>query len=154
MKQKGFAMIFLLVGILIIGVVGYVGFNVWLSNNILHTGLVIPTISPIPTFVVDQQSDDITFEPNGLLPTRAPNEDNDYKRKNDLISIRNAIEMYAVDHQGSYPTKLSVLGEPYLKFIPKDPVTNEEYEFKMTSPGVYTISAKLSNGSLFTVTNP
>src|SRR5438105_12569477 len=108
MKQKGFAMIILLVGILVIGVVGYVGYNVWLSNNIRHTPFIIPTISPTPIYNVDDPE-------NNLLPTLDPNNpvELDTARKLHLVEIRNAIEMYSVDHKGNYPNTLSVLGEPY-----------------------------------------
>jgi len=133
MKQKGFAMIFLLVGILIIGVIGGIGYQMWISNN--------------------QQSDNMTLGPNGLLPTLDPNNpvELDTARKLDLVSIRNAIEMYAVDHEGNYPNRLSILGEPYIKSVPKDPVTGKDYSFVFTPPDRYSLSATLSNGSTFSL---
>ena len=133
MKQKGFAMIFLLVGILIIGVIGGIGYQMWISNN--------------------QQSDNMTLGPNGLLPTLDPNNpvELDTARKLDLVSIRNAIEMYAVDHEGNYPNRLSILGEPYIKSVPKDPVTGKDYSFVFTPPDRYSLSATLSNGSTFSI---
>jgi len=153
MKQKGFAMIFLLVAILIIGVIGGIGYQMWLSKNINQRSVLNPTISPIPTFEINQQSDNMTLGPNGLLPTLDPNNpvELDTARKLDLVSIRNAIEMYAVDHEGNYPNRLSILGEPYIKSVPKDPVTGKDYSFVFTPPDRYSLSATLSNGSTFSL---
>jgi hypothetical protein len=89
-----------------------------------------------------------------LLPTQTPEEEADSRRKNDLVVLRNAIEMYAVDHKGDYVDDFSPLVPDYLLLVPKDPVTGESYTYIQTEHSVYSISATLSDGTIFTVTNP
>ncbi len=47
----------------------------------------------------------------------------DAKRKDDLTSIQNALEIYAIENDGKYPSSLmsSVIPKKYLSTIPKDP---------------------------------
>jgi type II secretory pathway pseudopilin PulG len=146
MNNKGFAMIILLLVAAVIGVVGYIGFQkIDLRSNQDNYS---PTVSPIPTFIID-------LPPDGFNENLSPemNANYDSTRTVDLYAIRNAIEQYAVDHEGKYPPTLSSLGEPYIKIVPNDPVTNRSYEYKLTSDS-YVLTAILSDGSRFTLSTP
>jgi hypothetical protein len=153
MKQKGFAMTILLIGVLVIGIVGYIGFQ--LSKPLfppivdgLIQGKYPPDVSPIPTFVID-------LPPDGdeETPSVGMNASYDNTRTVDLYAIRNAIEQYAIDHEGNYPQTLSMLREPYIKIVPKDPVTNNNYGYKLASD-TYILTAMLSDGSAFNLSTP
>ncbi len=129
MRQKGFASMVLLLGIIVLVGVGYLGYQSFPKLQDKYSA----TLSPIPTI------DPITEADN--------------KRKVDILEIRNALEQYAVEHKGDYPQRLSLL-DSYLALIPKDPITKEEYTYKLEQSNFYTVSATLSDGSDFTLTSP
>lgn len=71
------------------------------------------------------------------------------KAQQEIATIENACEMFQIDH-GRYPESIDELvNSPpkqdgttpsYIKRAPKDPWTNEDYEFEVDDDGVYVAS--------------
>ena len=78
---------------------------------------------------------------------------NDQTRKLDLANLEKGLGKYFTQNK-KYPEKLEELTADYLIVIPLDPISKEPYRYV---PGKdldnYVLSAKLSNGSEYTV-NP
>ncbi|CAN5165007.1 hypothetical protein BH09PAT2_BH09PAT2_04710 [soil metagenome] len=60
----------------------------------------------------------------------------DLSRLNDVENIRTALKEYYPKHNLHYPASLNELVPIYLKKIPKDPETREEYKYTQTQGGV------------------
>ena len=77
----------------------------------------------------------------------------DNRRMADLEKIRIALELYRQNVGTSYPALSSSLVPSYLQNLPKDPKTNQDYDY--THSGyTYTITATLEETGDYTVTNP
>lgn len=63
--------------------------------------------------------------------------------KSALKNIATAVEMYATDYSGRYPTALTVATPNYLRSVPSCPVA-----------GAYTYSATTVGGDMFTIWCP
>lgn len=68
----------------------------------------------------------------------------DARRKADLQKLRNPLEDFHNDHE-CYPSTLTELLPYYLKEIPKDPETKQEYLYLENNCDQYWIYAKLEN---------
>jgi general secretion pathway protein G len=83
----------------------------------------------------------------GLI--NGPSRARDATRKSDLRVIKASLENY-YNEKGSYPAKLSDLtagSTPYIKDLPKDPLTKNEYVYITTGnpPSTFVLQAKLEN---------
>lgn len=69
-----------------------------------------------------------------------------------LKDVATGLEMYAQDHEGSYPEELATLVPNYMRIIPKDPATGQDfiysldensagYELSASDPSVYNLKA-------------
>jgi hypothetical protein len=74
-------------------------------------------------------------------------------RKTNLATIQAALERYRIDHD-EYPMYLEELEGIYLVELPKDPATKSDYGYRFLDPQSYELSARMEDGSLFTVTSP
>lgn len=86
----------------------------------------------------------------------------DTKRKTDIEEIRVALEIYR-NNNSTYPTSLEKLtydsaGRVYLKKIPKDPKTEQNYSYLVQPTGcnentivctTYKLTATLENGKIY-----
>lgn len=77
----------------------------------------------------------------------------DISRKTNLYAIQSALERYRLDHN-QYPRSIKELQGIYLVEIPNDPVTKESYMYNFIDSKRYTLSARMDDGSLYTVTSP
>lgn len=77
----------------------------------------------------------------------------DYQIKSDISSIRSALELYNADNQ-KYPKSLNNLVPKYTSEIKVNPYTKQAYQYVVGSDGKYTISTKLTDGSLYSQTSP
>lgn len=66
----------------------------------------------------------------------------DARRKTDLQKLKNSMEDYFNDNQ-CYPARLSFLVSYYLREIPKDPETNQEYVLETDGCDKYWVYANL-----------
>lgn len=75
----------------------------------------------------------------------------DEQRRKDIKYLYTEIEKYKVQ-KGQYPYSLDEL-KVYAQKVPKDPMTNELYLYESTTSR-FKLSAKMSDGTFLTVTNP
>ncbi|MEX0616694.1 MAG: hypothetical protein WD231_02650 [Candidatus Woykebacteria bacterium] len=84
--------------------------------------------------------------------TLAENSENDQTRKLDLATIKGGVSRY-FEKNKKYPAKLEDLTEGSLQVIPLDPVTKKPYDYVPSETSTtYSLSAVLSDGSAYTVT--
>jgi len=67
------------------------------------------------------------YGPEGKAPPIKKNFTPEERCHNNLKNIGFALELYAVNHQGKYPSSLSQLDKEILKSIPTEPVTGKSY---------------------------
>jgi hypothetical protein len=132
MNKKGFVSVLLLVGILVIGFVSYFGYL-----RINPNDLSISQENPPMYQVSDDYPDNID---QGKV--------DDNRRREDIQALYGALQYYYTEHEGVYPQNLSDVIPDYLKQLPKDPKTQEEYTYIHSSKH-FTLQAKLSDGTLY-----
>lgn len=91
------------------------------------------------------------FEPGVQSPVNYRRYDN--LRKTNIATIQSALERYRIDNN-QYPSSLDMLEGLYLAEKVADPVTKKGYTYRLIGPSAYELSAKMSDGSLYTVTFP
>lgn len=78
----------------------------------------------------------------------APQDPMDAKRLSDLNQIASAVRLYADGNRGVYPESLDVLvTNKYLPHRYVDPVTNEPYQYLLSSHQSFSICAIITDGS-------
>ncbi len=69
----------------------------------------------------------------------------DQKVKQDITSIRSALILYFQENN-VFPERLGKLEPDYLEVLPKSPVADQNYEYKMDPLGNYELIYELSDG--------
>lgn len=79
------------------------------------------------------------------------NAKNDQIRKLDITNVKKGLSEYFKENK-KYPENLEELSPDFLKVIPLDPITKEPYAYVPNEDFTsFTLSAKISDGSSFTV---
>lgn len=124
-----------------------------MTKNAFIIALLISTLLVVSSFVsyMARRSSKTVLEPSAQPVTSQKGYDS--LRKMNLTTIQSGLERYRLV-RNKYPNSLKELEGAFMRTVPKDPVTKKNYEYELFNSQTYELSARMDDGSLYTVTSP